>query len=171
MLLLFYTLSVHRCTYTRILCLHELYPGNGFITVSLWRQITREVFLASSNYLLAISAAANSETALDYCCILHCTLSTTTAIVLPNSSYNHFAQSMHRKHMSRYRYLASPSARWLLPSNGLGTDLQKTCHLTATLCCVLAQAARTQRKLLLCCWLCVCCRRCLAMDLHVTVLY
>jgi hypothetical protein len=46
--------------------------------------------------------------------------------------------------MSCYRYPASPLARWPLPSNGLGTDLQKTRHLTATHCCLTSQ--RTQRK-------------------------
>jgi hypothetical protein len=32
---LFYTLSVHRCTRTRILSLHQSYPGNGFISLTV----------------------------------------------------------------------------------------------------------------------------------------
>jgi hypothetical protein len=34
--------------------------------------------------------------------------------------------------MSRDRYEANELARWLLPSNGLGMDLQETRHVTAT---------------------------------------
>jgi hypothetical protein len=63
-----------------------------------------------------------------------------TATVLPNSSSNRFARTTHRKRTSRDRYPASPLARWPLPSSGLGTDPQKTRHVTATHCCV------TQRK-------------------------
>jgi hypothetical protein len=51
---------------------------------------------------------------------------------------------MHRKHILRDRYPASPLARWLLPNNGLGTDIQKTCHVIATHCCVTSPL--TQRK-------------------------
>jgi hypothetical protein len=63
---------------------------------------------------------------------------------VPKYSYNHFARTMHRKHTWRDRYPASLLARWLLPSNGLGTDLQKTRHVTATHCCV--TSPRTRRK-------------------------
>jgi hypothetical protein len=37
--------------------------------------------------------------------------------------------------MSRDRYADSPLARWLLPRNRLGLNLQKTRHMTANLCC------------------------------------
>jgi hypothetical protein len=37
--------------------------------------------------------------------------------------------------MSRDCYAASPLALWLLHSNGLGMDLQKTRYVTAALCC------------------------------------
>jgi hypothetical protein len=54
---LFYTLSVHRWTRTRIVSLHQSYPGNGFITVSLSLQLTHDIFLAQSNFFLAISCS------------------------------------------------------------------------------------------------------------------
>jgi hypothetical protein len=54
---LFYTLSVHRCTLTRILCLHYSYPGNGFTTISLSFQHTHDIFLVESNSFLAISCS------------------------------------------------------------------------------------------------------------------
>jgi hypothetical protein len=55
-LLLFYTLSVHRCTRVMILSPHYSYHGNGFITLSLWLQLTHEVLLAQSNSFLGISS-------------------------------------------------------------------------------------------------------------------
>jgi uncharacterized protein YfaA (DUF2138 family) len=65
------------------------------------------------------------------------------------------------------RYRASPLARWLLRSNALGTDLQKTRHVTATHCYV--TSPQTQRKHCSNIVGRVWCGRCLAMDLHVTV--
>jgi hypothetical protein len=44
----------------------------------------------------------------------------------------------------RDNYAASPLARWLLPCNGFCMDLQKTCHVTATNCCV--TSPQTQMK-------------------------
>jgi hypothetical protein len=43
-------------TDTRVLGLHELYPDNIFVTVSLSLQITHEVFFAQPNSFLAISS-------------------------------------------------------------------------------------------------------------------
>jgi hypothetical protein len=51
---------VHRYTRTRVLSLHLSYPDNGFITVSLSLRLTHEVFLAQSNYFLAISSQSPS---------------------------------------------------------------------------------------------------------------
>jgi hypothetical protein len=48
------------------------------------------------------------------------------------------------ENMSRDHHPASPLARWLLPSNGLIMDLQKTCHVTVTHSCV--TSPRTQKK-------------------------
>jgi hypothetical protein len=45
---------VHRCTCIRVLRLHQSYPGNGFITVTLQLQTTREVLWSQSNSFLAI---------------------------------------------------------------------------------------------------------------------
>jgi hypothetical protein len=85
----------------------------------------------SLNSFLAISAAANSETSLDYCCILRCTPSTTTTTtpVLPDTSYTHFARTSqktrftcqnawrgpHRKHY--YLYCCEGMFTEPLPSN------------------------------------------------------
>jgi hypothetical protein len=46
--------------------------------------------------------------------------------------------------MSRDRYKASPLTSWLLPSNDIGTDMQKTRHMTAT--SIGVTTPRTQRK-------------------------
>jgi hypothetical protein len=46
--------TVHRCIRNRFLSLHELYPGNGFIAVSLALQITRGVFCARPNSILTL---------------------------------------------------------------------------------------------------------------------
>jgi hypothetical protein len=51
----------------------------------------------------------------------------------------------HRKHMSCDRYAASPLACWLLPSNSLRMNLQKTLHVTTTLCCVTSLRKRKLR--------------------------
>jgi hypothetical protein len=59
-LLLIYTLTVHRCTRSRVLSLHYPYLDNGFITVSLPLQITQEVIFSESNPFLAISVTADS---------------------------------------------------------------------------------------------------------------
>jgi hypothetical protein len=77
-------------------------------------------------------------------------------IPIPTFSYILLGQTTHRKNnffcccvipllgLLHDRYLASPLAHWLLPSNVLGTDLQKTRHVYATHCCVMSP--RTQRK-------------------------
>jgi hypothetical protein len=52
--------TVHRYTRTSVLCLHESYPGNGFITVLLSLQITHEVFFSPTNSLVAISSQSPS---------------------------------------------------------------------------------------------------------------
>jgi hypothetical protein len=44
--------TVHRYTRARVLSLHQLYPGNGFIKVSLSLQITHEVFFSPPNSFL-----------------------------------------------------------------------------------------------------------------------
>jgi hypothetical protein len=44
--------TVHRYTRTRVLCLHQSHPRNGFITVSLSLQITHEVFFSQPNSFL-----------------------------------------------------------------------------------------------------------------------
>jgi hypothetical protein len=50
---LFPHFTVHRYTRTRVLSLHQTYPGNGFITVSLYLQITHGVFFSQPNSFLA----------------------------------------------------------------------------------------------------------------------
>jgi hypothetical protein len=60
----------------------------------------------------------------------------------------------------RYRYLASPLERWLLLSNVLGMNLQKTHHMTATSVVVWRHCARAscsdiKKTMLLYCWPCV----------------
>jgi hypothetical protein len=62
----------------------------------------------------------------------NCTPSTTTAAAATTES------------MSCNHYRTSPLVHWLLPSSGLGTDLQNTRHVTATHHCVMS--LRTQRK-------------------------
>jgi hypothetical protein len=68
------TLTIHRCTRTRILSLHYSYPCNGFITVSLSLQLTHDVFLVQSNFFLAISCSCQfrrrNQFYSDYCSIL-----------------------------------------------------------------------------------------------------
>jgi hypothetical protein len=51
---------VRCCTRTNVLSLHLSYPGNGFITVSLWLQIKHEVFFSHPNSFLAISSQSTS---------------------------------------------------------------------------------------------------------------
>jgi hypothetical protein len=46
--------TVHPCARTRVLSLHQSYPGNGFITVSLSLQITYGVLFSKPNSFLAI---------------------------------------------------------------------------------------------------------------------
>jgi hypothetical protein len=93
---LFYTLSSSP--------LHTHQDSPSSLVVS-WQRIYHRLTVTSHhtlsllNSFLAISAAASSNTTLDYCCVLRCTPST-TATVLPNSSYNHFARVIHRKHSS-----------------------------------------------------------------------
>jgi hypothetical protein len=45
---------VHRFTRTKILSLHQSYPGNGYITVSLSFQTTHEDFFSQPNSFLTI---------------------------------------------------------------------------------------------------------------------
>jgi hypothetical protein len=99
------------------------------------------------------------------------------SIPIPVFSYILSARTAHRKHSFLYccvmsllglphdSYLASPLGLWLLPSNGLDTDLQETRHVTAINYCV--TSPRTKRKD---CSGIVGRGRCLAMDLHVTIL-
>jgi hypothetical protein len=86
---------VHRCTRTRILSLHELYPGYRFITVSLALEITCEVFMSQSNSFLAISSqsllTAISRTRPNS--LPTTVLYSSTTPVLLNTSYNNFAQT------------------------------------------------------------------------------
>jgi hypothetical protein len=96
---LFYTLSVHRRTRTRILNFHLSYPANRFITVSLQR--THDVFLAKSNSFLAISEDSTQFSS-DYSSVLLQRLN--TQFQFPN--------------LSRSFKLA--------PLYNRGTDLQKT---------------------------------------------
>jgi hypothetical protein len=53
--------AVHRYTKTRVLSLHQSYPGNGFITVSLSGQTTHEVCFSEPNSFLAISSQPPSS--------------------------------------------------------------------------------------------------------------
>lgn len=66
------------------------------------------------------------------------------------------------------RYAASSLVRWLLPSNSLGMDLQKTHHVTSTHCCYVT-SLQTKKTLHQYCWPPVCCGRCIAMDLYITI--
>jgi hypothetical protein len=59
--------TVHRHAHTRVLSLHQSYPGNGFIIVSLSLQITHRAFF-SETFSCHYSATANSEDSIKFLC-------------------------------------------------------------------------------------------------------
>jgi hypothetical protein len=54
--------------------------------------------------------------------------------------------------MSHDRFPARPLARWLLPSSGFGTDLQKAHRVTATHCFVTSSQTKNTYPFLVAAW-------------------
>jgi hypothetical protein len=116
-------------------CFHYPFPVNGFYTGTIKVWITHSQYhcttahINSSNHPLSHHRSNSSSSSatnfpwltstLQFCqppCNAEC--------LQDNSS----ARTTHRKQMSPVRYLASPLARWLLPT-------ENTRHVTATHCC------------------------------------
>jgi hypothetical protein len=58
---LFYTLSVYSCTRTRVLSLHQPCPGNGFITLCLFKSYMRSSWHSLIHFLPLFSSQFSSS--------------------------------------------------------------------------------------------------------------
>jgi hypothetical protein len=134
------------------------------IVVSWQRISTQKLALR----IIAISCSINLETrnSTKTPCTPH---SSSLLLRLRNSAdlCRRSTDTVYRKHMSRDGYPASPLAHWLLPAENMSRDSYPLLwwrHFTCASC-----TGRKKVRLLYC-WPCVCCGRCLAIDIHVTLL-
>jgi hypothetical protein len=137
------------------------------LSVSRQRVLTQELYQSHSCYHCTTTHMKSSSHTLNLhwstsCILLYSSLLRASAAyyyclgIL--HTYIDAAHTHHRKHMSRVRYPASPLVSWL--------ELQKTVTWPLS---IVVWRHRGPKALLQHCWPRVCCGRCLAIDLHVSV--